>query len=42
MTGLLMVHHGSEGGLGPANVGTPEFQGKSSSRLCVVSLLHTL
>jgi len=27
MTGLLMVHHGSEGGLGPANYGTPEFQG---------------
>lgn len=22
-----MVHHGSEGGIGPANVGTPEFQG---------------
>ena len=22
-----MVHHGSEGGLGPANVGTAEFQG---------------
>ena len=27
MTGLLMVHHGSEGGLGPANLGSPEFQG---------------
>jgi len=27
MTGLLMVHHGSEGGVGPANLGTPEFQG---------------
>ena len=27
MTGLLMVHHGSEGGIGPANIGTPEFQG---------------
>lgn len=27
MTGLLMVHHGSEGGIGPANFGTPEFQG---------------
>lgn len=27
MTGLLMIHHGSEGGVGPANVGTPEFQG---------------
>jgi len=27
MSGLLMVHHGSEGGLGPANFGTPEFQG---------------
>merc|ERR1712238_489696 len=26
-TGLLMIHHGSEGGIGPANVGTPEFQG---------------
>jgi uncharacterized membrane protein YphA (DoxX/SURF4 family) len=26
-TGLLMMHHGSEGGLLPANVGTPEFQG---------------
>uniref|UniRef100_A0A6S8ZWK9 DoxX family protein n=3 Tax=Ditylum brightwellii TaxID=49249 RepID=A0A6S8ZWK9_9STRA len=26
-TGLLMVHHGSEGGFGPANFGTPEFQG---------------
>ena len=26
-TGLLMVHHGSEGGVGPANFGTPEFQG---------------
>jgi len=25
--GLLMIHHGSEGGIGPANVGTPEFQG---------------
>jgi uncharacterized membrane protein YphA (DoxX/SURF4 family) len=22
-----MIHHGSEGGLGPANFGTPEFQG---------------
>eukprot|EP00543_Licmophora_paradoxa_P007767 CAMPEP_0202441354 /NCGR_PEP_ID=MMETSP1360-20130828/838_1 /ASSEMBLY_ACC=CAM_ASM_000848 /TAXON_ID=515479 /ORGANISM="Licmophora paradoxa, Strain CCMP2313" /LENGTH=227 /DNA_ID=CAMNT_0049056297 /DNA_START=46 /DNA_END=729 /DNA_ORIENTATION=- len=27
MTGLLMIHHGSEGGFGPANFGTPEFQG---------------
>mmetsp|Transcript_22356 Transcript_22356/g.50746 ORF Transcript_22356/g.50746 Transcript_22356/m.50746 type:complete len:258 (+) Transcript_22356:83-856(+) len=27
MTGLLMVHHGSEGGIGPANFGSPEFQG---------------
>jgi uncharacterized membrane protein YphA (DoxX/SURF4 family) len=27
ITGLLMIHHGSEGGLGPANFGTPEFQG---------------
>jgi len=27
LTGLLMVHHGSEGGIGPANFGTPEFQG---------------
>lgn len=26
-TGLLMIHHGSEGGVGPANFGTPEFQG---------------
>lgn len=26
-TGLLMIHHGSEGGIGPANIGTPEFQG---------------
>jgi hypothetical protein len=22
-----MIHHGSEGGVGPANFGTPEFQG---------------
>jgi len=27
LTGLLMMHHGSEGGLGPANFGTPEFDG---------------
>jgi len=27
ITGMLMIHHGSEGGLGPANLGTPEFQG---------------
>mmetsp|Transcript_4561 Transcript_4561/g.5490 ORF Transcript_4561/g.5490 Transcript_4561/m.5490 type:complete len:249 (-) Transcript_4561:90-836(-) len=27
VTGLLMIHHGSEGGVGPANFGTPEFQG---------------
>jgi len=27
MTGLLMIHHGSEGGVFPANFGTPEFQG---------------
>ena len=27
ITGLLMIHHGSEGGVGPANFGTPEFQG---------------
>lgn len=27
MSGLLMIHHGSEGGIGPANFGTPEFQG---------------
>eukprot|EP00548_Thalassiothrix_antarctica_P007401 CAMPEP_0194141468 /NCGR_PEP_ID=MMETSP0152-20130528/10874_1 /TAXON_ID=1049557 /ORGANISM="Thalassiothrix antarctica, Strain L6-D1" /LENGTH=232 /DNA_ID=CAMNT_0038840099 /DNA_START=51 /DNA_END=749 /DNA_ORIENTATION=- len=27
MTGLLMIHHGSEGGLLPANFGTTEFQG---------------
>lgn len=27
LTGLLMIHHGSEGGTGPANLGTPEFQG---------------
>jgi uncharacterized membrane protein YphA (DoxX/SURF4 family) len=26
-TGLLMMHHGSEGGVLPANFGTPEFQG---------------
>lgn len=27
LTGLLMIHHGSEGGIGPANFGTPGFQG---------------
>jgi putative oxidoreductase len=27
LTGLLMIHHGTEGGVGPANFGTPEFQG---------------
>eukprot|EP00527_Entomoneis_sp_CCMP2396_P000371 CAMPEP_0198142128 /NCGR_PEP_ID=MMETSP1443-20131203/5017_1 /TAXON_ID=186043 /ORGANISM="Entomoneis sp., Strain CCMP2396" /LENGTH=236 /DNA_ID=CAMNT_0043805083 /DNA_START=41 /DNA_END=751 /DNA_ORIENTATION=+ len=27
MTGALMIHHGSEGGVLPANFGTPEFQG---------------
>mmetsp|Transcript_61150 Transcript_61150/g.72600 ORF Transcript_61150/g.72600 Transcript_61150/m.72600 type:complete len:246 (-) Transcript_61150:144-881(-) len=27
LTGLLMIHHGSEGGLGPANFDSPEFQG---------------
>mmetsp|Transcript_20051 Transcript_20051/g.23961 ORF Transcript_20051/g.23961 Transcript_20051/m.23961 type:complete len:248 (-) Transcript_20051:560-1303(-) len=27
ITGLLMIHHGSEGGVFPANFGTPEFQG---------------
>eukprot|EP00816_Leptocylindrus_hargravesii_P006552 CAMPEP_0196805832 /NCGR_PEP_ID=MMETSP1362-20130617/5652_1 /TAXON_ID=163516 /ORGANISM="Leptocylindrus danicus, Strain CCMP1856" /LENGTH=223 /DNA_ID=CAMNT_0042178981 /DNA_START=87 /DNA_END=758 /DNA_ORIENTATION=+ len=27
LTGALMIHHGSEGGIGPANFGTPEFQG---------------
>lgn len=27
ITGLLMIHHGSEGGILPANFGTPEFQG---------------
>jgi putative oxidoreductase len=27
MSGLLMVHHGSEGGMLPANFGTPEFSG---------------
>jgi uncharacterized membrane protein YphA (DoxX/SURF4 family) len=27
MSGLLMVHHGSEGGVLPANFGTPEFAG---------------
>merc|ERR1719273_744637 len=27
ITGALMLHHGSEGGVGPANIGTPEFQG---------------
>jgi len=27
MSGMLMIHHGSEGGVGPANFGTPEFQG---------------
>ena len=26
-TGVLMIHHGSEGGLGPANFGTPQFDG---------------
>jgi uncharacterized membrane protein YphA (DoxX/SURF4 family) len=26
-TGLLMIHHGSEGGILPANFNTPEFQG---------------
>ena len=25
--GVLMIHHGSEGGFGPANFGTPEFDG---------------
>jgi len=25
--GLLMIHHGSEGGIGPANFGTAEFNG---------------
>lgn len=27
MTGLLMIHHGTEGGVLPANFATPEFQG---------------
>ena len=27
MTGLLMIHHGSEGGIGPANYGTDAFNG---------------
>lgn len=27
LTGVLMVHHGSEGGLGPANIGTDPFNG---------------
>lgn len=27
ITGLLMIHHGSEGGVFPANFGTTEFQG---------------
>ena len=27
LTGLLMIHHGSEGGIGPANFGTEPFQG---------------
>ena len=27
LSGLLMIHHGSEGGIGPANYGTPEFNG---------------
>jgi uncharacterized membrane protein YphA (DoxX/SURF4 family) len=27
LTGLVMIHHGSEGGILPANFGTPEFQG---------------
>eukprot|EP00977_Amphora_coffeiformis_P025237 scaffold18778_cov154-Amphora_coffeaeformis.AAC.10 len=27
MAGLLMIHHGSEGGFGPANFGTDEFNG---------------
>lgn len=27
LAGVLMIHHGSEGGIGPANYGTPEFQG---------------
>ena len=27
LTGLLMIHHGSEGGIFPANFNTPEFQG---------------
>lgn len=27
LVGMLMIHHGSEGGFGPANYGTPEFQG---------------
>ena len=27
LTGLLMIHHGSEGGIGPANVGTEPFKG---------------
>ena len=27
MTGLLMIHHGSEGGIGPANFNTPQFDG---------------
>lgn len=27
LAGLLMVHHGSEGGLGPANFGTEQFNG---------------
>lgn len=27
MTGLLMIHHGSEGGVLPANFDSPEFQG---------------
>lgn len=27
LTGLLMIHHGSEGGIFPANFNAPEFQG---------------
>ena len=26
-SGILMIHHGSEGGIGPANFGTPGFDG---------------
>ena len=45
LTGVLMIHHGSEGGFWPANYGSPGFEGfvvRAQKKQCFQGILSCL